>query len=183
MQPTHNTVAEMIRSQSIELLNAHLAAAIDLKAQAKQAHWNVRGPGFFAIHELFDKVSQGVETYSDMLAERAGGLGGTAHGTIQVAAARSFLVPYDLGIADEASHAFAVSAALAAFGQSTREAVGKATAYGDLATADLMTEIARGIDKYLWLVESHIARKSPKPNVVGLRLAGATNSQAESQSP
>ena len=121
MQPTHNTLPETIRAQSIELLNKHLAAAIDLHAQAKQAHWNVRGPGFIAIHELFDKVSEDVEKYSDMLAERAGGLGGTAHGTIQAAAARSFLVPYDLGIADEQSHVFAVSAALAAFGQSARE--------------------------------------------------------------
>lgn len=101
MQPTHNTLAETIRAQSIELLNKHLAAAIDLHAQSKQAHWNVRGPGFLAIHELFDKVSEAAEDYSDMLAERAGGLGGTAHGTIQMAAERSFLVPYDLGIADE----------------------------------------------------------------------------------
>jgi starvation-inducible DNA-binding protein len=117
MHPTHNTLSATIRAQSIELLNKHLAAAIDLHAQAKQAHWNVRGPGFIAIHELFDKVSEDVETYSDMLAERAGGLGGTAQGTIQVAAVRSVLVPYDLGIADENSHVFAVSAALAAFGQ------------------------------------------------------------------
>jgi starvation-inducible DNA-binding protein len=57
MQPTHNTLSENIRTQSVELLNKHLAAAIDLHAQVKQAHWNVRGPSFIAIHELFDKVS------------------------------------------------------------------------------------------------------------------------------
>ena len=131
MQPTHNTLSENIRAQSIELLNKHLAAAIDLHAQVKQAHWNVRGPGFIAIHELFDKVSVEVENYSDLIAERAGGLGGTAHGTIQVAAERSFLVPYALGIADEKQHAFAVSGALAAFGQSVREAIGQAATVGD----------------------------------------------------
>ena len=174
MQTTHNTLAEPIRVQSIELLNKHLAAAIDLHAQAKQAHWNVRGPGFIAIHELFDKVSEIVEDYSDMLAERAGGLGGTAHGTIQVAAERSFLVPYDLGIADESSHMFAVAAGLAAFGQSAREAIGLATAFGDVDTADMFTEISRGIDKQLWFVESHTAPKSPKPNLVGLRLTGSS---------
>lgn len=174
MQPTHNTLAETIRAQSIELLNTHLAAAIDLQAQAKQAHWNVRGPGFIAIHELFDKVAEEVEKYSDMLAERAGGLGGTAHGTIQAAAARSFLIPYDLGIADETSHVFAVSAGLAAFGQSARDAIGLATDYGDVDTADMFTEISRGIDKQLWFVESHATPKSPKPNVVRQRKTGAT---------
>ena len=181
MHPTHNTLPEAIRLQSIELLNRHLAAAIDLHAQAKQAHWNVRGPGFISIHELFDKFSDDVEAYSDMLAERAGGLGGTAHGTIQAAAARSFLIPYDLGIADEASHVFAISAALAAFGQSARDAIDQTTAHGDVDTADLFTEISRGIDKQLWFVESHTAPKSPKPKIVGLRLsttAAVPNSHA-----
>lgn len=159
MQQTHNTLSENIRAQSIELLNKHLAAAIDLHAQVKQAHWNVRGAGFIAIHELFDKVSGAVEAYSDLMAERAGGLGGTAHGTVQTAAARSFLVPYTLGIANEHQHVFAVSGTLAAFGQSVREAVGQATAFGDTGTADLFTEILRGIDQQLWFVESHATPK------------------------
>lgn len=155
MQITHNTLAEPIRAQSIELLNRHLAAAIDLHAQTKQAHWNVRGPSFIAIHELFDRVSGEVETYSDMIAERAGALGGTAQGTIQLAAERSYLIPYVLGIGDEEKHIFAVSAALAAFGQAMREAAVAATDIGDPATADLFTEILRGVDSELWFVGSH----------------------------
>jgi starvation-inducible DNA-binding protein len=159
MPSTHNTLSETIREQSIELLNKHLAAAIDLHAQVKQAHWNVRGPGFIAIHELFDRVSTEVEEYSDALAERAGGLGGTAHGTVQLAAERSFLVPYALGIADETQHVFAISGALAAFGQSVREGIDLAAGFGDAGTADLFTEISRGVDQQLWFVESHLAPK------------------------
>ena len=153
LRKTHNTLPESVRLKSIDALNHHLAAAIDLHAQVKQAHWNVRGPGFMAIHELFDRVSEEVEKYSDMLAERAGGLGGAAHGTLPVVTQRSFLVPYPLGIADVQEHVFAVSAALAAFGQSAREAID--TTDDDKATADLFTEIVRGIDQYLWFVESH----------------------------
>jgi starvation-inducible DNA-binding protein len=88
-----------------------LAAAIDLHAQVKQAHWNVRGPGFFSIHELFDDVTTVIEEYSDMLAERAGALGGAAQGTVQVAAEQSFLIPYPLRIADCNEHVFAASSA------------------------------------------------------------------------
>jgi starvation-inducible DNA-binding protein len=99
MQPTRNLLPENIQAQSVDLLNKYLAAAIDLHAQMKQAHWNVLGPNFIATHELFDKVSVEVENYSDLIAERAGALGGTAHGTIQLAAERSFLVPYPLDIA------------------------------------------------------------------------------------
>ncbi|TBW40288.1 DNA starvation/stationary phase protection protein Dps [Siculibacillus lacustris] len=159
MHPTHNTLSENIRTQSVELLNKHLAAAIDLQAQVKQAHWNVRGPTFIAVHELFDRVAGEVGAYSDQLAERAGGLGGTAHGTVQVAAERSFLIPYDLGVADENSHLFAVSVALAAFGQSAREAIGLSAGFGDVDTSDLFTEVSRGIDRQLWFVESQTAPK------------------------
>lgn len=159
MQPTHNTLHSDIRAKSVELLNKQLAAAIDLHAQAKQAHWNVRGPGFMAIHQLFDKVSEEVEICSDLIAERAGALGGTAHGTIQVAVKKSYLIPYPLDIAGEHQHAFAVSGALAAFGEATREAIGAATSFGDPNTADLFTKISRGIDRQLWFVESHLSHK------------------------
>ncbi len=155
MHVTHNTLSENIRGQAVELLNKHLAAAIDLHAQVKLAHWNVRGPAFIAIHELFDKVAAEVEEFSDMIAERTGALGGVAQGGLQTALDKSFLVPYPLGIADEKQHVFAVSAALAAFGQSTREAIAQAEGFDDPATADLFTNITRAIDQQLWFVESH----------------------------
>ena len=155
MQPTSNTLSENIRAQSVGLLNRHLAAAIDLQAQLKQARWNVRGPGFIAIHTLFDKVAGEAGGYADLIAERAGGLGGTANGTVQNTAERTFLLRYPFGVANEEKHVFAVSGALAAFGESARAAITQAAAYGDAETADLFTEISRGVDQQLWLVKSH----------------------------
>ena len=175
MQPTHNTLSEDIRAQSIELLNEHLAASIDLHSQVKQAHWNVRGPGFFAVHELFDKVAGEVASFSDIIAERVGALGGEAHGTIQLASKRSFLIPYEHGLADEKSHLYAVAGSLAAFGQSVREAIDLADKSGDANTADIFTEVSRGIDKQLWFVESHIA---PAPRAAVVKHAGAKRASA-----
>jgi starvation-inducible DNA-binding protein len=157
MYRTANTLPQQIRSRSVALLNRHLAAAIDLHAQVKQAHWNVRGPTFIAIHELFDKVADAVEEYSDKIAERAGTLGGTAEGTVQTAAERSFLEPYRLGVADADAHITAVTAALARFGESVRNAIDESDEFGDIDTSDLFTEVSRGIDQQLWLVESHTA--------------------------
>jgi starvation-inducible DNA-binding protein len=155
MYKTANTLPEQIRSRSVALLNRHLAAAIDLHAQVKQAHWNVRGPTFIAIHELFDKVADVVEEYTDKIAERAGTLGGTAEGTVQTAAERSFLEPYQLGVAGAEAHIATVTAALASFGESVRNAIDESDEFGDLDTADEFTEVSRGIDQQLWLVESH----------------------------
>src|SRR5712671_5708798 len=116
MYKTANTLSKNIRAKSVAVLNRHLAASIDLHAQVKQAHWNVRGPTFIAIHELFDKVADAMEEYSDTLAERAGALGGVAEGTIQIAVEHSFLARYPHGIAAAEAHIAAVTTALATFG-------------------------------------------------------------------
>jgi starvation-inducible DNA-binding protein len=155
MHITHNTLKLAIREGSVQLLNTHLAAAIDLQAQLKQAHWNVRGPGFIAVHELFDKVATLVADAADQIAERCAGIGGTPRGTIQVAVAQSFLVPYPLELADTTKHLFAVAAALAAFGQSAREASRVSAEKGDADTSDMFTQISRVIDKELWFIEAH----------------------------
>ncbi len=155
MHVTHNTLDLAIREASVQLLNTHLAAAIDLQGQLKQAHWNVRGPGFIAIHELFDRIATIVADAADEIAERCAALGGTPRGTIQTAVAQSFLVPYPLQLADTQKHVFAVAAALAAFGQSAREASKKVGENGDADTSDMFTQISREIDRQLWFVEAH----------------------------
>ncbi len=145
-----------VRVGVIELLNARLADAIDLQTQTKQAHWNVKGPNFIALHELFDKINEAVEDYVDDLAERVVQLGGVAEGTARTAAKRSSLSDYPSHAVDGRGHVDALSSALAAFGKSVRTAIEKANNLDDLDTADLFTEISRGIDKWLWFVEAHM---------------------------
>jgi starvation-inducible DNA-binding protein len=125
MRHTHNTLSE--KSEKIHRAAQQTPGGGDrLHGQVKHAHWNVRGPAFIAIHELFDKIADKLEDYSDTLAERAVAVGGTAHRTVQVAAKRSFLVPYALGIIDEKEHIFTLSAALATIAQSARQPLDEA---------------------------------------------------------
>ena len=156
MFKTKNDLSEGIRAKAVELLNARLADAIDLQTQTKQAHWNIKGPNFIALHELFDKVNEDVEDYVDAIAERAVQLGGVAEGTARMAAKRSSLAEYPANAVDGRSHVEALSSALAAFGKSTRKAIDQANELNDLDTADLFTEISRGVDKWLWFVEAHV---------------------------
>ena len=153
MLKTKNDLPESIRMKAVELLNARLADAIDLQTQIKQAHWNVKGPNFIALHELFDKINEDVEDYVDDIAERAVQLGGVAEGTARTAAKRSSLSEYPTNAVDGRAHVEALSSVLAAFGRSARKAIDDAD---DLDTADLFTEISRGIDKWLWFVEAHL---------------------------
>lgn len=115
----------------------------------------MRGSNFIALHGLFDTCADEAESYSDLIAERARSLGGQAEGTVQRATQFSCLLAYPLGVADQQQPVFAVSGALAAFGESAREAINRAAGFGDADTADLFTEISRNVDQQLWLVESH----------------------------
>src|SRR4030095_5083683 len=78
---TKNDIPEEKRAELIKLLNKRLSDVIDLQTQMKQAHWNVKGPSFIALHELFDKINEDVEGYADTVAERIVQLGGVAEGT------------------------------------------------------------------------------------------------------
>jgi starvation-inducible DNA-binding protein len=156
MYQTKNDLPAHTRADVIVILNTRLAESIDLMHQAKQAHWNVKGPSFIALHKLFDEVVDVAEEYMDLLAERVVQLGGAAEGTIQVATTRTGLKAYPLTLAEERDHVEALSSALAVYGTSMRQAIDQTDALGDRDTADICTEISRGVDKYLWLVEAHL---------------------------
>lgn len=152
---TKNDLPETVRSDVIEILGGLLADAVDLQLQGKQAHWNVKGPDFLALHQLFDKMVEQVQEYADVLAERIVQLGGIAAGTARLVAAQTELEEYPATIARGDEHVHAVTNALASFGARVRPAIARTQEIGDAVTADLLTEVTRGVDKLLWFVEAH----------------------------
>ncbi len=155
MHKTRIVLSETIRQAIAPVLATRLADAIDLSLQLKQAHWNVKGPQFIALHELFDAIHTVLNAQVDALAERLAALGGTPEGTVQAVARRSVLAAYPLNITRGDQHLDAVASALASFGGLTRAAIDDCDAAGDKVTADLLTAITAEIDKQLWFVEAH----------------------------
>jgi starvation-inducible DNA-binding protein len=156
MNPTRNDLSAATRTKVTELLQSRLVDAIDLKLRVKNSHWNVKGPNFIALHELFDKVAADADTYADDLAERSVQLGGTAEGHAGAVAKTSSLPAPSRKLATEADHVTEVADNLAAFGKVVRAAIEEADEFGDADTADLFTGISRGVDKWVWFVESHL---------------------------
>jgi starvation-inducible DNA-binding protein len=151
MSKKNSALPEDLQAKLIEILNRRLADAIDLQLQSRQAYWNIKGPTFLSLRELFDKVAEEVEGYANLIAEHIVQLGGKAEGTAQAVAGRSSLDGYGLA---STSHNDALATTLADFGRHTRYASAQATELRDADTAALFTEIARGIDKWLWFVET-----------------------------
>ena len=143
------------RRQLVPLLNQRLADCIDLQTQCKQAHWNVKGPMFISLHLLFDQVNDGVTEYIDLIAERIVQLGGIADGTARSVAARTSLLDYPDRLWSGEEHVAALSDVLAQFGRTVRIGIEEMNELQDAGSADILTEVSRGIDKWLWFVEAH----------------------------
>jgi starvation-inducible DNA-binding protein len=153
---SHIDLSAHVRKGVVQLLQARLSDAIDLEAQMKQAHWNVKGRDFFQLHELFDKIHGEVEEFVDTLAERITTLGGIADGRVQTTAKNSSLYEYSLETSGGEAHLKAVAAVLAQFGKAVRADIDKAAEMGDADSADVFTEISRATDKQLWFIEAHL---------------------------
>jgi starvation-inducible DNA-binding protein len=156
MFSTRNDLTREVRVEMISLLNQQLADTFDLYSQTKQAHWNVKGVQFFQLHELFDKLAAEVLGYVDSIAERATSLGGLALGTVRMSAGNSQLPECELHVTDSLPTVEAIAERYAALAASTRQAIESADSRGDADTADLLTEVSRGLDKSLWFLEAHL---------------------------
>jgi len=153
---THNDLRADTREQMIAILNQELADMSDLHSQTKQAHWNVKGEQFIALHKLFDEFAEALTGYVDEIAERAVQLGGTAMGTNRMSAAESRLPEYPSEVMGSMDHVSALTERYAMVAASTRAAVATAEEADDLDTVDLMSTISLGMDKWLWFLEAHL---------------------------
>jgi starvation-inducible DNA-binding protein len=155
--PTRIDIKSKLRESMTALLNQQLADTLDLYTQVKQAHWNVKGPNFIALHELFDKLAEDLEGPVDDIAERVTALGGVARGTARIAAQVSRLAEFPHDRCEGLKAVALLADRYAALGASTRAAIDTAGKEGDADTADLFTGVSRGLDKALWFLEAHLA--------------------------
>jgi len=153
---TENNLPSNTKTASINILNARLAEAIDLALLTKQAHWNIKGPQFIALHEMIDGFRTEIDGHVDTLAERVVQLGGTALGTTQAVAKATPLAPYPTDIHQSKDHLAALIERYGKAANAVRTAIDESDEAGDADTADIFTAYSRALDKALWFLEAHI---------------------------
>lgn len=144
------------KSAVIDILNARLADAIDLSLIVKQAHWNLKGPNFIAVHEMLDPMRAAIDTHVDVIAERIAQLDGIALGTSQVVAKATALAPYPTDIRKTADHLAALAERFATLANQVRADIDVTDEAGDADAADILTGFSRELDKDLWFIKSHL---------------------------
>jgi starvation-inducible DNA-binding protein len=153
---TRNDLPSNAKSAVIEMLNARLADTVDLALITKQAHWNIKGMNFTGVHELLDKIRDAVDEYVDLMAERAVQLGGVAYGTAQSVEAETTLDPYPTDIHTTKDHLLALVERYGKVANAVRANIDDADEAGDAGSSDLFTQVSRGLDEWLWMLEAHV---------------------------
>jgi len=156
---THNDLPSNTKAVSINVLNARVADAIDVALLTKQAHWNIKGPNFIALHEMIDGFRTELDDHVDTMAERVVQLGGTALGTTQAVAGSTTLAPYPTDIYSSTDHLAALIERYAKMANSARAAIDTTAEAGDADTADLFTAFSHALDKQLWFLEAHVQER------------------------
>ena len=164
MYETRNDLPPKLRQVMSELLNTRLADAIDLRTRVKVAHWNVKGLNFIGLHELLDDIAEAVDDYADLLGERIAQLGGIADGVASDVAEHSELAAFvSPAWGDQQAQIGCVASALADFVAGTRAAIKASEDAGDSVTSDILIDISRGTDKWLWFIEAHVQGLEARP--------------------
>ena len=156
LHKTRNDLKSNTKTTVAALLNARLADAIDLALMAKQAHWNLRGRQFIAVHEMLDGFRTEIDGHVDILAERIVQLGGVALGTTQAVAEGSKLRAYPTDLISVDDHVAALAERYGDLANATRAAIDTAEESGDANSADIFTAFSRSLDKALWFLEAHL---------------------------
>src|SRR5271170_556875 len=156
---TKNDLPSNVKQVAIEMLNARVADSIDLALVTKQAHWNLKGPQFIAVHEMLDGFRTEIDSHVDTMAERVVQLGGTALGTTQAVAAATRLASYPTDIYTTKDHLAALIERYGKVASSVRAAIDETGEAGDADTNDLLIAFSRALDKALWFLEAHVQER------------------------
>jgi len=156
LPPGRSAIPLEIRLYVIQLLNQTLACTVDLRSHVKQAGWNVKGPDFSQLHALFATMATALEAYTDLVAERIVVLGGVALGTARTATTRSTLPAYPDAILDGLAHVRALAERVAPYATALRDNIILAADVEDAGSAAVYTDISRGVDRQLWVLDAHL---------------------------
>ncbi len=152
----HVALSPDVRRQVAAELQPVLADLIDLSLQGKQAHWNVVGPFFPAIHAQLDVVVEDARTWSDTVAERIVALGLPAQGQARDVGDGSDLQSLPKDMIRDRDTARLVTERLAAAAARAHHAADR-LGDRDSVSQDILLEVAHGLEKHLWMFRAQLA--------------------------
>lgn len=156
MYKSPSPLGEGAKKALADTLNAVLADGLDLHAQIKVAHWNVKGPHFAALHPLFESFAIGLAAHNDAIAERAVTLGGRAYGTARHVARVSRIPEYPAEATRDLEHVALLAERIEAYLNGVRASRRVAQENADDDTFDLLTGVVSEFEKHAWFLRASL---------------------------
>lgn len=156
MYKSPSPLPENARVEIAATLNERLADGLDLHSQIKVAHWNIKGPGFAALHPLFETFAVSLANHNDSLAERAVTLGGRAYGTARHVAKASSIPDYPQETSRDLEHVRLLAERIEKYLEGVRASRTVGEKLGDTDTVDLLTGIVTEFEKHAWFLRASL---------------------------
>ncbi|GII76090.1 DNA starvation/stationary phase protection protein [Sphaerisporangium rufum] len=136
-----------------EALQGTVIDLLDLSLTGKQAHWNLIGRNFRALHLQLDEIVATARTYADSAAERAVAIGVNPDGRAATIARDSRIGGLDAGYIEDGKVVSAFTDILGGIIGRMRERV-QVTEEADPISQDLLIEITQELEKHHWMVQA-----------------------------
>ena len=141
-----------------EILAPLLADEFVLYLKTRNAHWNVEGPDFHAVHVYFEQLYTELETIIDEVAERIRKLGHYAPATFKEYLALTHLSEKAIGKNDSLSYMKGLLSdheAVIMYLRGSVEKISTDFEY-DFGTEDYLTTLLEYHEKTAWMLRSHL---------------------------
>jgi starvation-inducible DNA-binding protein len=146
-------LADRERDTTGALLQSTLVDLLDLSLLAKQAHWNVYGPRFRAIHLQLDEVVTTARDFADEVAERAAALGVSPDGRAATVADNSGLPAFGSGWTADGKVVEALVQVFVTLIARMRTRIEEA-GQSDAVTQDLFISLTAALEKQSWMFQA-----------------------------
>lgn len=165
MRPINIGLSDEQRKGVIELLNGDLADSYLLIIKTKKYHWDVIGPQFRTLHELWQEQYEAIALNIDAIAERVRALGGYPVGTAEGFLKHATINEHsgDLPNADEmvtrlvSDHEQIIRNLRDHIDQSSEK-------FHDEGTSDFLTGLMEQHEEMAWMLRSFLEGKSLEPS-------------------
>lgn len=155
----HSSLPYEVRQEVTDILEYRIADFIEFRAQLRQAHWNIKDPLFYFLHQMFDDLADQVDDITDTIAERSTSLGCLIHGTSKMVADRTTLKELDIEIRCANGLLTQLVNNCAKLAEDILNDSKKIAVIGDSVSSEVLSGATAEIDKILWFLESHLPDK------------------------
>ncbi|WP_229374876.1 Dps family protein [Fibrella rubiginis] len=149
-----------LEQEKRQAINADLQATVvellELFHDAKQSHWNLRGPLYLPLHEQLQEYADTYRKYADLLAERQLQIGIPTDGRTSTIVETANLPKFPAGFLSDRQVLDIMTERIFTIAKRVRSRVESTAKNGDEVTSNKFQDLSYELDKQVWQFRVHM---------------------------